>query len=195
MRTTSAELVGTSPIMMQLKHLIKKIASYDVSVCIQGETGVGKELVALELHRSSHRASQPFITLNCGAMPDTLIEAELFGHEKGAFTGATDRRLGKFELADKGTLFLDEVAELSPKAQVSLLRVLQQKEISRIGGEKAISVDVRIVAATHSDLNQLVSQGRFRADLYFRLNQMTLEVPPLRLSSGRYSPVGGQISK
>ena len=178
--TTSAELVGTSPIMMQLKHLIKKIASYDVSVCIQGETGVGKELVALELHRSSHRASQPFITLNCGAMPDTLIEAELFGHEKGAFTGATDRRLGKFELADKGTLFLDEVAELSPKAQVSLLRVLQQKEISRIGGEKAISVDVRIVAATHSDLNQLVSQGKFRADLYFRLNQMTLEVPPLR---------------
>jgi DNA-binding NtrC family response regulator/predicted TIM-barrel enzyme len=178
--TASAGLVGTSPIMLQLKSLIKKIALYDVSVCIQGETGVGKELVALELHRSSHRASQPFITLNCGAMPDTLVEAELFGNEKGAFTGAVQRRLGKFELADKGTLFLDEVAELSPKAQVSLLRVLQQKEISRIGGEKAITVDVRIVAATHNDLNLLVSQGKFRADLYFRLNLMTLKVPSLR---------------
>jgi two-component system response regulator HydG len=176
----SDELVGTSPAMLNIFSLIKKIAAYDVSVCIQGETGVGKELVALELHRMSHRASQPFITLNCGAIPDTLIEAEFFGHERGAFTGATDKRLGKFELADKGTLFLDEVAELSPKAQVSLLRVLQQKEISRVGGEKAIPVDARIITATHNDLQELVNQGKFRADLYFRLNMMTLKVPPLR---------------
>jgi len=176
----SAELVGTSPSMLNIFSLIKKIAAYDVSVCIQGETGVGKELVALEIHRLSHRASQPFITLNCGAIPDTLIEAELFGHERGAFTGATDKRLGKFELADKGTLFLDEVAELSPKAQVSLLRVLQQKEISRVGGEKAIPVDARIITATHEDLQEMANQGKFRADLYFRLNMMTLNVPPLR---------------
>jgi DNA-binding NtrC family response regulator/predicted TIM-barrel enzyme len=174
------ELVGSSPIMLKLYHLIKQVAPYDVNVCIEGESGSGKELVALQLHRLSYRNTQPFITLNCGAIPDTLIESELFGHEKGSFTGAMNRRLGKFELADRGILFLDEVAELSPKAQVSLLRAIQQKEISRVGGEKAIPVDVRIIAATHQNLETLVDKGRFRADLYFRLNNITIKIPPLR---------------
>jgi len=174
------EMVGTSPAMLKLFKLIKRVAPFDVNVCIEGESGVGKELVAVQLHRLSHRASQPFITLNCGAIPDTLLESEFFGHERGAFTGAVSRRLGKFELADHGTLFLDEVAELSPKAQVSLLRVIQQKEISRVGGDKKIYVDVRIVTATHQDLRARVEQGRFRADLYYRLNAITLNVPPLR---------------
>ncbi len=174
------KLVGVSPSMSKLYRLIERVAPYDVSVCIEGESGVGKELVATQIHRLSLRSSQPFTTLNCGAIPDTLLESEFFGHEKGAFTGAVSRRLGKFELADRGTLFLDEVAELSPKAQVSLLRVLQQKEISRVGGEKAIPVDPRIIAASHQDLKSLVDQGRFRADLYFRLNMITLNVPPLR---------------
>jgi two-component system response regulator HydG len=174
------ELVGSSPIMLKLYHLIKQVAPYDVNVCIEGESGAGKELVALQLHHLSYRNTQPFITLNCGAIPDTLIESELFGHEKGAFTGAMARRLGKFELADRGSLFLDEVAELSPKAQVSLLRAIQQKEISRVGGEKAIPVDVRIIAATHQNLETLVDKERFRADLYFRLNNITIRIPPLR---------------
>ncbi len=174
------ELVGASPVMNKLYRLIEKVAPHDVNVCIEGESGVGKELVASQLHALSKRNSQLFITLNCGAIPDTLRESEFFGHEKGAFTGAVNRRLGKFELADRGTLFLDEVAELSPKAQVSILRVLQQKEISRVGGEKAIAVDPRIIAATHQNLKQLVDQGRFRADLYYRLSTITLYVPPLR---------------
>ena len=174
------ELVGASPAMLKLFRLIKRVAPYDVNVCIEGESGVGKELVATQLHRLSYHASEPFITLNCGAIPDTLLESELFGHEKGAFTGAVSRRIGKFELADQGTLLLDEVAELSAKAQVSLLRVLQQKQITRVGGEKAISVNVRIIAATHQNLKEMVAQKRFRADLYFRLNMITLKVPPLR---------------
>ncbi|MCP4397860.1 MAG: AAA domain-containing protein, partial [bacterium] len=174
------ELVGSSPIMQRLYRLIERVAPYDVSVCIEGESGAGKELVAMQLHRLSYRDTQPFITLNCGAIPDTLLESEFFGHEKGAFTGAVAKRLGKFELADRGTLFLDEVAELSPKAQVSLLRVLQQREISRVGGEKSIPLDVRIITATHRNFKALVEQDRFRADLYFRLNMITLDVPPLR---------------
>ncbi len=174
------ELVGASPAMLKLFRLIKRVAPYDVNVCIEGESGVGKELVATQLHRLSHHASEPFITLNCGAIPETLLESELFGHEKGAFTGAVSRRIGKFELADQGTLLLDEVAELSAKAQVSLLRVLQQKQITRVGGEKAIPVDVRIIAATHQNLKEMVAQKRFRADLYFRLNMIPLKVPPLR---------------
>ncbi len=174
------ELVGVSPAMLKLYRLIEKVAPYDVNVCIEGESGVGKELVATQLHRLSYRISQPFITLNCGAIPDTLLESEFFGHEKGSFTGAVTRRIGKFELADHGTLLLDEVSELSPKAQVSLLRVLQQKQITRVGGEKVIPVDVRIITATHQNLKEMVAEERFRADLYFRLNMITLKVPPLR---------------
>lgn len=174
------ELVGASPAMLKIYKLIEKVAPSDVSVCIEGESGVGKDLVAIQIHRLSHRNAHPFITLNCGAIPETLLESELFGHEKGSFTGAVGRRIGKFELADHGALFLDEVAELSPKAQVSLLRVIQQKEITRVGGEKSILIDVRIITATHRDLKALVNQGLFRADLYFRLNTITLNIPPLR---------------
>lgn len=174
------ELVGNSPAMTRLYELIKRVGPFDVSVCIEGESGVGKELVANQIHLQSVRKDQSFITMNCGAIPDTLLESELFGHEKGAFTGAVSRRLGKFELADQGTLFLDEIAELSPKAQVSLLRVLQQKEISRVGGDKPIAVNPRIVTATHQNLKALVDEGKFRADLYFRLSMITLQVPPLR---------------
>lgn len=174
------EIIGATPVMTELYKLIKRVALFDVNVCIEGESGVGKELIALQIHRLSHRASMPFITLNCGAIPDTLLESEFFGHEKGSFTGAFTRRLGKFELAHNGMLLLDEVAELSPKAQVSLLRVIQQKEITRVGGGKKIPVDVRIIAATHQNLKALVDQERFRADLYYRLNTITLKVPPLR---------------
>ncbi len=175
------KMVGSSPPMLNMYRLIERVAPFDVNVCIEGETGVGKELIANQIHTLSTRRSQPFITLNCGAIPDTLIESEFFGHEKGSFTGAVSRRLGKFELADRGTLLLDEVAELSPKAQVSLLRVLQQKEITKVGGEEAISVDVRIITATHQNLKLLVQEGKFRDDLYFRLAVVSLQVPPLRL--------------
>jgi two-component system response regulator HydG len=177
---TRDELLGTTSAMLKLYKLIERVAPQDVSVCIEGESGVGKELVAVRLHRLSHRSPQPFITLNCGAIPETLLESELFGHEKGSFTGAVSRKIGKIELANQGTLFLDEVAELSPKAQVSLLRVIQQKEITRIGGEKPVPVNVRIITATHQNLKSLVDEGKFRADLYFRLNMITLKIPPLR---------------
>lgn len=177
----TAQIVGSSPEILKLVRLIQRVAGYDVSILIEGESGVGKELVASQLHTLSHRSSQPYITLNCGAIPDTLIESELFGHQKGAFTGASSRRIGKFELANHGTLFLDEVAELSPKAQVSLLRVIQQKEIFRVGGEKAIPVDVRIISATHQNLKNLVDKKLFRADLYYRLNMIKLSAPPLRV--------------
>lgn len=176
----SSEIIGKSPAIVKLKRLIRRIGPYDVNVLIEGDSGVGKELVANRLHALSQRASQPFITLNCGAIPDTLVESEFFGHEKGAFTGAVNRRLGKFELASGGTLFLDEVAELSPKAQVSLLRAIQEKEITRVGGEVAIPVDVRIIAATHQDLEDLVRRRSFRPDLFYRLNTVSLKIPPLR---------------
>ncbi|HYF49677.1 MAG TPA: sigma 54-interacting transcriptional regulator [Planctomycetota bacterium] len=178
--TGLGEMLGRCAPMSELFQLMKRVAPYDVSVCVEGETGTGKELVATQLHRMSHRAHQPFVTLNCGALPETLLESELFGHEKGAFTGAERRRLGKFELAHRGTLFLDEVASLSPHGQVALLRALQQREITRIGGETLIPVDVRVVAASNVPLAQWVARGRFRADLYHRLNQITLNVPPLR---------------
>jgi DNA-binding NtrC family response regulator/predicted TIM-barrel enzyme len=174
------EIVGATPVMLKLYKLIERVAPFNVNVCVEGESGVGKELIALQLHRLSRRASMPFITLNCGAIPDTLLESEFFGHEKGSFTGAFTRRIGKLELAHQGTLLLDEVAELSPKAQVSLLRVIQQQEITRVGGDKKIPIDVRIITATHQDLKALVDRGQFRADLYYRLNTITLKVPPLR---------------
>jgi DNA-binding NtrC family response regulator len=139
----------------------------------------GKELVATEIHRLSPRAHEPFVTLNCGAIPDGLLESELFGHEKGAFTGADRRRLGKFELADGGTLFLDEVADLSPRAQVAMLRSIQQGEVVRVGGDRPVKVSVRILTATHQHLPACVAAGRFRSDLYFRLNQVSLRVPAL----------------
>ncbi len=173
-------MIGASAVMRRLFHLLERAASCELNVCIEGESGVGKELVATQIHRLSSRAAGPLVTLNCGAIPDTLLESELFGHERGAFTGADHRRLGKFELADRGTLFLDEVGDLSPRGQVALLRAIQQREITRIGGNTSIPVDNRILAATNQPLAQLVEQGKFRADLYYRLNQLTLVVPPLR---------------
>lgn len=173
-------MLGASHAMENLFRVIRKVAPFDVSVCIEGETGVGKELVAIQMHQGNRRAAHAFVTVNCGAMPDSLLESELFGHEKGAFTGADRRRLGKFELAHRGTLFLDEIADLSSHGQVALLRALQQREITRVGGERPIPVDVRIIAASNQSLARLVEAGRFRADLYHRLNNVTLWVPPLR---------------
>jgi DNA-binding NtrC family response regulator/predicted TIM-barrel enzyme len=173
-------LVGRGPAMRRLLCLIDRVAPYDVSVCIEGETGSGKELVATQIHQRSPRAHRPFVTVNCGAIPETLLESELFGHEKGAFTGADRMRLGKFDVADGGSLFLDEVADLSPHGQVALLRALQQREITRVGASAPRAIDVRVIAASNQPLEELVAAGRFRADLYYRLNQFLLTVPPLR---------------
>lgn len=177
-------LIGSSPRMKNLFNLIQKIAPYDVNVCIDGESGTGKELVATQIHMLSPRKSLPFITVNCGAIPETLVESEFFGYEKGAFTGAVYRKLGKFELAHKGTLFLDEIADLSLHAQAALLRVIQQGEIITLGGQKHIPVDVRILCASNQNLEKLVQEGRFRVDLYFRLSTIVIKIPPLRERSG-----------
>ncbi len=173
-------LVGRSAPMQAVFQLIRQVAPHDVNVCIEGETGTGKELVAMQLHRLSNRGSRPFITLNCGAIPETLLESELFGHEKGAFTNADRRRPGKFELAQSGTLFLDEIADLSPRGQVALLRAIQQREITRVGGDHSLAIDVRIIAASNQSLAEAVRKKRFREDLYYRLNYITIAMPPLR---------------
>jgi PAS domain S-box-containing protein len=174
------EIVGTSPALQAVLSRISKVAPTDSTVLISGETGTGKELVARAIHRRSHRASRAFVSVNCAAIPRDLITSELFGHEKGAFTGAMQRRVGRFELAEGGTIFLDEVGELLPDTQVALLRVLQEREFERIGGRQSIRVDVRIVAATNRDLKAAVAKGAFREDLYYRLNVFPLEMPPLR---------------
>lgn len=178
--TQFGNLVGNSSVMKNLYSMMDKISPYDVNVCIDGESGTGKELVANQIHLLSPRKNQPFITVNCGAIPETLVESEFFGYEKGAFTGAVYRKQGKFELAHRGTLFLDEIADLSPHAQAALLRVIQQGEIVTLGGQKVISVDVRILCASNQNLQKLVSEGKFRVDLYFRLSTIILQVPPLR---------------
>ncbi len=175
-----ASIIGRTSSMQDVFDMIRRVAPHDVNVCIEGETGTGKELVATQLHCLSYRASQPFITLNCGAIPEHLLESEFFGHEKGSFTSADRRRLGKFELAQSGTLFLDEIADLSPRGQVALLRAIQQREINRVGGDQPIPIDVRIVVASNQPLAEAVRQKRFREDLYYRLNFVTIEVPPLR---------------
>lgn len=172
-------LVGSSPKMKYLFSLIQKIAPYDVNVYIDGESGTGKELVANQIHALSPRKNHPFITVNCGAIPDTLVESEFFGYEKGAFTGAVYRKPGKFELANKGTLFLDEIADLSLHAQAALLRVIQEGEVITLGGQKHLAVDVRILCASNKNLEKLVQEDKFRADLYFRLSTIVLKIPPL----------------
>lgn len=175
-----AGLLGKSPAMQELFELVEKVAPSRATVLILGESGVGKELVARALHERGARAESPFVAVNCGAIPEGLIESELFGHEKGAFTGANLAKQGLFEAASGGTLFLDEVGELPPLVQVKLLRALQQRSIRPVGGVRDIPIDVRIVAATHRDLEEEVRQGRFREDLYYRLNVIGLKVPPLR---------------
>ncbi len=174
-------MVGVCDAMREVHRRVERVAPFDVNVYIEGESGTGKELVAAQLHRLGVRRHRAFVTLNCGAIPDGLLESELFGHEKGAFTGADRRRLGKFELAHGGILFLDEVSDLSPHGQVALLRAIQQREITRVGGDQPRPVDVRILSASNRPLAELVDQGRFRADLYYRLNGVTLALPPLRL--------------
>src|SRR3984893_10330497 len=174
------EIIGTSSALQKVLSLVSKVAPTDATVMITGETGTGKELVARAIHRRCRRSSGVFISVNCAAVPRDLIASELFGHEKGAFTGAIQRRLGRFELAHGGTIFLDEVGELSADTQVALLRVLQEHEFERVGGRERIQVDVRVIAATNRDLTAAVADGTFRQDLFYRLNVFPLEMPPLR---------------
>jgi DNA-binding NtrC family response regulator len=173
-------MVGSCPQMLELFRRIRKVAQTNSSVLIQGESGTGKELVARALHEASSRRDSPLISVNCAAIPENLIESELFGHEKGAFTGATSTRTGLVEAANNGTLFLDEIGELPLEAQARLLRVLQEHEIRKVGSVQSQKVDVRLVAATHRDLKQFVREGRFREDLFYRINVMPLQIPPLR---------------
>src|SRR5256712_20277 len=173
-------LVGVSKAMEQLRELIARVAPTEVRVLITGESGTGKELVASAIHRQSGRAPKPFVCVNSAAIPKDLVESEMFGHERGAFTGATERRVGRFELPDRGTLFLDEVGDLGPAAQAKLLRVLASAVIERLGGEKPVTVDVRVIAATNKDLARASQQGQFREDLLFRLNVLPIHIPPLR---------------
>jgi len=176
----SDPLVGVSKAMEGLRALITRVAPTEVRVLITGESGTGKELVASAIHRQSARAGKPFVCVNSAAIPKDLVESEMFGHERGAFTGAAERRAGRFELADGGTLLLDEVGDLGPEAQAKLLRVLESGVIERLGGEKPITVDVRVIAATNKDLSRATQQGRFREDLLFRLNVLPIHIPPLR---------------
>jgi PAS domain S-box-containing protein len=178
------EIVGTSPALQTVLSRISKVAPSDSTVLITGETGTGKELVARAIHRRSQRSGRAFVSVNCAAIPRDLIASELFGHEKGAFTGAMQRRLGRFEMADGGTIFLDEVGELSVETQIALLRVLQEREFERVGGGQPIRVDVRVIAATNRDLQAAVDNGTFRQDLFYRLNVFPIEVPPLRERKG-----------
>ncbi|MEW6602650.1 MAG: sigma-54 dependent transcriptional regulator, partial [Nitrospirota bacterium] len=175
-----SKIVGNSLPIQNVIKFIEKIADTDSTVLITGESGTGKELVAKTIHYNSSRSKKPFIPLNCAAIPKDILESELFGHEKGAFTGAINTRIGRFELANFGTLFLDEIAELAPALQVKLLRVLQEKEFERVGGIKTIKVDVRILAATNRDLEKAVKDGTFREDLYYRLNVIPIHLPQLR---------------
>ena len=175
-----SNIVGISPPMQRVFEVVDQVAPSRATVLITGESGTGKELVANAIHQRSPRASAPFVKLHCAALAESLLESELFGHEKGSFTGAMARKDGRFELADGGTLFLDEIGEISPAIQVKLLRFLQEHEFERVGGNQTIRVDVRVIAATNRDLAEEVAKGRFREDLYYRLNVVALEMPPLR---------------
>jgi DNA-binding NtrC family response regulator len=174
------EIIGKSDAMQEVFNLISRVAPTDSTVLITGESGTGKELIARAIHGNSNRCYMPFIAVSCGALPDSLLESELFGYEKGAFTGAENTKKGRFEMAHKGTLFLDEIGDVSLKTQVDLLRVLQQKQVQRLGSEKAMEVDVRIIAATNRDLPKAIQEKRFREDLFYRLNVIAIHVPPLR---------------
>ena len=179
-RSEYDEIIGKSDAMQEVFELISRVAPTDSTVLITGESGTGKELIAKAIHGNSPRCYMPFIAVSCGALPDSLLESELFGYEKGAFTGAEHKKMGRFEMADSGTLFLDEIGDISLKTQVDLLRVLQEKEFTRLGGNGVINVDVRILAATNRDLKQAIAENKFRDDLYYRLNVISIHVPPLR---------------
>jgi two-component system nitrogen regulation response regulator GlnG len=177
-------LIGNCPAMQDVYKAIGKVARQDVTVLILGESGTGKELVARAIYQHSRRAGKEFLAINCAAIPDNLLESELFGHERGAFTGADRKRIGKFEQCSGGTLFLDEVGDMSPLTQTKILRVLQEQVFERVGGNEEVRTDVRLIAATNADLEQLVSEGQFRGDLYFRLKIFTIQLPPLRERGG-----------
>ncbi len=177
-------IVGESPQMQQVHDLVKRVADHDITVFLKGESGTGKELVARAIHNTSGRKDRPFIVIDCAVLPDTLVESEIFGYEKGAFTGAHERKLGKFELAEKGTVFLDEIGNLTAHTQVKLLRTLQEREIERLGGKKPIKVDFRLIVATNVSLEKAMTAGHFREDLYYRLNVFSISLPPLRERDG-----------
>jgi Nif-specific regulatory protein len=179
-RFRPANIIGNSRAMQAVYDLIAQVSRSDTTVLIRGESGTGKELVANAIHYNSTRAGKPFIKVNCAALPETIVESELFGHEKGAFTSALAQRKGRFELADSGTIFLDEVGDFSPATQIKLLRVLQEREFERVGGTSTLGVDVRVIAATNRDLEHLIAEEQFRQDLYYRLNVFPIHVPPLR---------------
>lgn len=174
------DIISKNHKMLAIIELVKNVAPSNATVLIEGESGTGKEIVARAIHAASPRSEKPFIVVDCGAIPETLLESELFGHEKGAFTGAVASKRGRFELADKGTIFLDEIGEMSLKTQVDLLRVVQQKELRRVGSEKVTKIDVRVIAATNKDLRKAVEEGKFREDLFYRLNVVSIKIPPLR---------------
>jgi len=192
-RHSYGELVGGSEKMQELYALVDRVAGTDSTVMIRGETGTGKELLARVLHQGSLRAQRPFVAVSCAAIPEGLLESELFGHERGSFTGADQRQLGRFELAAGGTLFVDEVGDMPLSAQVKILRVLQEREIERVGGRQPIKVDVRIIAATHVDLEAAVAAGRFRQDLYYRLNVIEARLPALRDRPGDAALLAGHF--
>ena len=178
--STSEEIVGNSSALQKVLNRVAKVAPTDSTVLITGETGTGKELFARAIHKTSKRSERAFVCINCAALSSSLISSELFGHEKGAFTGATQRRLGRFELAEGGTIFLDEIGELTPETQVALLRVLQEHEFERVGGNRSIRANARVIVATNRDLEAAIAAGTFREDLFYRLNVFPLEIPPLR---------------
>ncbi len=179
-RISGEDVIGAEFGLRGVMELVRQVAPMDSPVLLLGETGVGKELIASTIHNFSARREGPFIKVNCGAIPETLMDSELFGYEKGAFTGANSRKLGRFERADGGTIFLDEIGELSFEAQVRLLRVLQEKEIERVGGTETLRIDIRVIAATHRNLEEMLAQGHFREDLYYRLKVFPILIPPLR---------------
>ena len=179
-REKFADIIGNSAKMQEIFTLVEKVADSDSTIIIHGESGTGKGLIARAIHKNSRRREKPFITINCGAIPENLLESELFGHVKGAFTGATASKPGKFELANRGTVFLDEIGDMSTNLQVKILRVLEEREFEQVGGSKTIQADIRIIAATHRDLEKLVEEGSFREDLFYRLNVIPMEIPPLR---------------
>jgi transcriptional regulator with GAF, ATPase, and Fis domain len=174
------DIVGSSPVLQSVLSSILKVAPTDTTILISGETGTGKELIARAIHKRSQRSDEAFVSINCAAIPPSLIASELFGHEKGAFTGAVQQRRGRFELAHSGTIFLDEIGEVPVETQLALLRVLQERQFERVGGSRAIPVDVRIIAATNRDLSSAIAAGTFRSDLFYRLNVFPIQVPPLR---------------